>query len=216
MFIVQCLLTFLLLFTSLLAQNAVTFDNQGWNSNQSVDSSFTIDNFLYSGNKNFYTNYGYNFDVYNVSIFFVFQNPAKDHFTITTLDNSLFNLNSIAAYQVSELSTDALIIEGWNGSTKEYTLTFESITTWKILDLNYSNINKAVIKLEPSGNGGLTDFNFDNFFIEDSIIVADDSTIVIPKSYNLSQNYPNPFNPVTKINVGIPDEQDIGEITINI
>jgi hypothetical protein len=129
------------------------------------------------------------------------------------LDNSLFNLNSIAAYQVSELSTDTLIIEGWNGSSKEYTRTFERITTWQILDLNYNNINKAIIKIEPSGNGGLTDFNFDNLFIEDSSIVADDSTIVIPKSYNLSQNYPNPFNPSTVINYQIPHA---AKVTIKI
>ena len=213
MFIVHCLLTTILLFTPLLAQNAVTFDDQGWNSNQSLDSNFTIGNFLYSSNKNFYTNYGYNFDVYNVSIFFVFQNPVEDQFTITTLDLSLFNLISIAAYQVSELSTDTLIIEGWNGSNKEYTRTFESITTWQILDLNYNNINKAVIKLESSGNWRLTDFNFDNFFIEDSSIVADDSTIVFPKSYNLSQNYPNPFNPGTVINYQIPHA---AKVTIKI
>ncbi len=194
----------LLLGTPLLAQNVVTFDDQGWNSDQPLDSNFTIGNYLYSGNKNFYTNYGYNFDVYNVSIYFVFQNPAEDQFTITTLDHNLYNLKSLAVYQVSELSTDTLIIEGWNGSSKEYTSAFSNITTWQILSLNYDNINKAVIKLEPSGNGGLTDFNFDNFLFGDLITVLEDSTSLIPKSYNLSQNYPNPFNPSTVINYQLP------------
>jgi len=184
MFIVHCLLTTLLLGTPLLAQNVVTFEDQGWSSNQSLDSNFTIGNFLYSGNKNFYTNYGYNFDVYNVSIYFVFQNPSEDQFTITTLDNELFDLKSMAAYQVSELSTDTLIIEGWNGSSKEYTGTFSNITTWQILALNYDNINKAVIKLEPSGNGGLTDFNFDNFIFENPLPVELVSFTAVIKNNN--------------------------------
>jgi len=199
----------LLLCTPVLAQNLITFDDQGWSSDQSLDSNFTIGNFLYSSNKNFYTNYGYNFDVYNVSIYFVFQNLAEDQFTITTLDNRLFNLKSMAAYQVSELSTDSLIIEGWNGSSKVYTGTFSNITAWQILALNYDNINKAVIKLEPSGNGGLTDFNFDNFLFEDLITIFEDSSSLIPKSYNLSQNYPNPFNPSTVINYRIPKESKV-------
>jgi len=38
----------------------------------------------------------------------------------------------------------------------------------------------------------------------------------IPDEFQLSQNYPNPFNPETKIRIGIPAEEDIGEITINV
>ena len=164
---ILCLLTTLILFTPLPAQNLITFDDQGWSSNQTLQSNFTIDNLLYITNENFYTNYGCNFDVYGVSIYFVFQNPAVDQFIITSLDNNLFSLKSIAAYQVSELSGDNLIIEGWNGSIKEYSGTFSNITTWQILNLNYNNINKAVIKLETSGSGGITDFNFDDFLFED-------------------------------------------------
>ena len=163
MFRVHCLLTTLLLCTPLLAQNVVTFDDQGWNSDQSVGTNFTIGNFLYSSNKNFYTNYGYNFDVYNVSIFFVFQNKEVDQITITTVDNEPVKLNSLALYQVSEKSTDSLIIEGWNGTTKEYSQKFANDTPWRILTLNYENVNKMVIKLDSAGNGGISDFNFDNF-----------------------------------------------------
>ena len=150
------------------AQNIITFDDQGWTPDQSLDSNFTTGNFLFSSNKNFYTNYGCNFDVYNVSLYFVFQNPAVDQFTITTLDNELINLTSLAAYQVSESSTDTLIIEGWNGSDKEYTNTFWGVSTWQILNLNYENINKVIFRLKPSSNENLSDYNFDNFSFNDS------------------------------------------------
>jgi len=170
MFRVNCLLTTLLLCAPVLAQDLITFDDQGWNADQSLDSNFTIGNFLYSSNKNFYTNYGYNFDVYNVSIFFVFQNKEVDQITITTVDNEPVKLNSLALYQVSEKSTDSLIIEGWNGTTKEYSQKFANDTTWRILTLNYENVNKVVIKLDSAGNGGISDFNFDNFSFNDRII----------------------------------------------
>ncbi len=39
---------------------------------------------------------------------------------------------------------------------------------------------------------------------------------IIPDEFQLSQNYPNPFNPETRIQVGIPDEKNNGEIIINI
>ena len=146
-----------------LAQNTITFDDMGWNTDQSLDSNFTTGNFLFSSNKNFYTNYGYNFDVYNVSIYFAFENPAMDQFTINSITNESYNLISLAAYQVSESSTDTLIIEGWNGSDKKYTNAFLGISNWQVLDLNYENINKVVFRLKPSGNGSLSDYNFDNF-----------------------------------------------------
>ncbi len=163
-FIISCLL----LGTPSFAQDIVTFDDMGWDSNQSLDPSFTTGNTIFSGSKSFYTNYGCNFNVYGISIYFVFQDPAVDQFTVARLNNGSFKLNSIAAYQVSEASTDTLIIEGWNGSTKAYTSAFLNITAWQTLILNYVNINRVVFKLKSSGYPGLTDYNFDNFTFNDA------------------------------------------------
>ena len=152
------------------AQNVITFDDQGWTSDQSLDSNFTTGNFLFSSNKNFYTNYGCNLDVYNVSLYFVFQNPAVDQFTINSITNEPLNLISLAAYQVSESSTDTLIIEGWNGSVKEYTSSFANLNTWQVLNLNYEDVNKIIFKLKSSGYNGISDFNFDNFSFNDNVV----------------------------------------------
>ena len=50
---------------------------------------------------------------------------------------------------MSETGIDTLIIEGWNGAVKKYTRMFSNIITWQPAALNYSEINKIVIK---SGN----------------------------------------------------------------
>jgi hypothetical protein len=147
----------------IFTQDVITFDDQKWDSDQSLPSNFTVDNFSFSSNKNFYTNYGYNLDVNNTSIYFVFQNPAVDQFTIKTINNELVNLNSISVYQVSEVSTDNLTIEGWNNESKKYSLKFSGIKLWQTLPINFDNINKVIFKLEKFGNGGIPDFNFDNF-----------------------------------------------------
>ena len=147
----------------IFAQTLITFDNQGWGNDQTLSSSFTIDILNYSSNEDFYTNYGYNFDVNSNSLYYVFQNADSDKITITTVNNSNVDLNSIDAYQVSETSTDTLVVEGWNGSTKMYSKSFSDIYSWKTLNLGYSNINKITIKLSPSGSNELTDYNFDNF-----------------------------------------------------
>ena len=92
------------------AQEVITFDNQGWNSNQILSSNFSINNYTFSSNEPFYTNYGYNFDVNGVSLYYVFQNAQTDNITITTPYNALVKLVSFSAYQVSESSTDSLVI----------------------------------------------------------------------------------------------------------
>jgi hypothetical protein len=74
----------------------------------------------------------------------------------------------LAAYQVSEVSSDSLVIEGWIDSTLKYSRSFLNDSTWETFMLNYDNINKIVIRLDSAGSGGLTDYNFDNFTFEDS------------------------------------------------
>jgi hypothetical protein len=146
----------------IFGQNVITFDNQGWNSNQTLPSNFSIGSYSFSGNEVSYTNYGYNFDVNSTSLYYVFQNPNTDKITITTPNGQPAKLISLAAYQVSEASTDSLVVEGWNGSNLEYTRSFLNTTSWETLTLNYDNINKIVIRLDSAGNGGLADYNFDN------------------------------------------------------
>ena len=144
------------------AQTVITFEDEGWSSDQVLDSTFTIENFKVSSNEKFCTNYGCDFDVNGVSIYFVFQHKT-DSITVTVLSNLYVDLNSFDVYQVSEKSTDILVIEGWKDTVKKYSKSFSNDTTWKTLNLNYKSINKIVVKLDPSASGGITDYNFDNF-----------------------------------------------------
>jgi len=164
---VSILIIMFLLTVHVFGQNLITFDNQGWNSNQLLPSNFSIGNYSFSSNEVFYTNYGYNFDVNSTSLYYVFQNHNTDKITITTPNGEPANLISLSAYQVSETSTDSLVVEGWNGSSLEYTRSFLNNTSWETLTLNYDNINKIVIRLDPAGNGVLADYNFDNFTFDD-------------------------------------------------
>ena len=140
------LMIMLLSTVHIFGQNVITFDNQGWNSDQTLSSNFSIGSYSFSSNEVFYTNYGYNFDVNSNSLYYVFQNSTTDKITITTSNGQLAKLISLAIYQVSETSTDGLVVEGWNGPNLEYTRSFLNNTSWKTLTLNYDNINKIVIK----------------------------------------------------------------------
>ncbi len=144
-------------------QDLITFDDQNWSNNQPLTSNLTIGNYLISSNNNFYTNYGFNFDIDENSLYYVFLNPNTDKITITIIDGNPVDFISVAAYQVSENCTRDLIFEGWNNSTKLYSKSFSNLNSWQMLNLNFNNINKIIIKLSNSASTELTDYNFDNF-----------------------------------------------------
>ena len=155
-------LWFIILVINIFGQ--VGFDSNGWNSDQKIGKSFNIGRFYFLSNQNFYTNYGYNFDVNSNSLYYVFQTDS-DYINITS--NSYFTAQSISAYQVSEKSIDTLIIEGWKDKVKLYWYEFDKLYKWTILPLNFVGINKLTIKNRHWGKDKfLIDYNFDNFILD--------------------------------------------------
>ena len=198
----------------LYSQTVITFDNQGWSNDQKLSSNFSIDNLNFSSNENFYTNYGYKLDVNSNSLYFVFQSADTDKIIITAPSDADFNLDSLDAYQVSESSTDTLIIEGWNNAEKLYSRGYTDVYSWQTLRLNFKNINKIIIRIAPPSGTELTDYNFDNFAFSNTVTQTDkNASGISTMSYKLSQNYPNPFNPSTTIDYRL---QKAGNVIIKV
>jgi hypothetical protein len=180
------LLTFVFVLpsSSLFAQTVINFDNLGWSSNQLLASTFTAGDLTFTSAKTTCTNFGYNLNVNNVSVYFVFENTTSDQLIVQTSNSTLVNFNSIAAYQVSQSGNDTLVIEGWNGTNMLYSVKFNKISAWKTLTLNYENVNKLVIK---SGNkSGKFDYDFDNLSYSPATPVTTTSTNLIINAYDAS------------------------------
>ncbi len=174
------------------AQDLITFDDQGWSNDQSITSNITLGNYKFSSNNSFFTNYGYNFNINENSLYYVYKDPSTDKITIATKDDSPVNFLTVDVYQVSETSTGSLIIEGWNGSSKLYSKSFSSLGSWQKITLNYSSINKVIIKQSNSTSNNLVDYNFDNFSFDKSVAVTDttspaliSASVITPTSIDL-------------------------------
>ena len=78
---------------------------------------------------------------------------------------------------------------------------------WRTITPNRTNVfDDQNVEISANNLSGL------NFVLP----IEDSNNNNIPSQFFISQNYPNPFNPETKIRVGIPDEKDIGEISIKV
>ncbi len=170
------LIFFLLSAIQVFGQNIITFDGHGWSNDQVLPSDFTVDNYSFSSKIKFFTNYGYNFNVNTNSLYYVFQKADSDIITITNIYKAIEEFKSVDAYQVSQTSTDTLVIEGWMGNDKLYTKSFTRIYSWQKLNLDYKNVNKIVIKISPSTSTQLTDYNFDNFTFIDTAMPVELTT----------------------------------------
>ncbi len=151
--------------TLIYSQDLITFDDQKWNNDQVLNTNLSIGNYSFSSNNNFYTNYGYNFNINGISLYYIFVNAKSDKITLTSKNNNLLNFISVDVCQVSNSNSANIIFEGWKGSTKLFSKSFSNLSSWQKIDLNYNNIDKIIIRLS-STSSNLTDFNFDNFTIK--------------------------------------------------
>jgi len=79
-------------------------------------------------------------------------------------------------------------------------------TTHKLVP-NWGNISALQLTIYvDEGNDGTID---DTLYIENTVDVEDQGTLLSPNSYNLAQNYPNPFNPTTTIQYSIPQHSNV-------
>jgi hypothetical protein len=158
---ILALILLVLLYATFCSGQIVGFEDQGWNANQSVGNSFAVNSFEVTSSIPIVTNYGYNLDYNNIGLFYYFNYKGSGNSIIFNLEtNEVFRINSFATYQVSESSTSPLYIEGWLGSIKLYTAQYSNLYSWQTLVLNWTGIDKLVIRTE-----GTVDYNFDNFWI---------------------------------------------------
>src|ERR1035437_1834595 len=138
-------------------QSTITFDSQGWNANQLIGKTFQAAGCPITSNKVLATNYGFNLNVNNVSIYDLLI--GQDSISVQTV--SQIDLKGLDIYQVSETITDSILIEGWNGKIKSYSKVFTNLSKWQTLQLNYNGITRFVFKSANTTNK-IFDYNIDN------------------------------------------------------
>ena len=119
---------------------------------------------------NFATNYGYNFDVFSVSLYYLFSNPIKDNITVISPNNVLVKLISFDIARMNPSQTDTLILKGYQDDILIDSSAIYVDTIWQTKTFNWDNINKLVITLFSPIINGPKDFNFDNFIFQEELV----------------------------------------------
>lgn len=148
-----------LLWCIIVQAQTITFDNQGYGSNDLLSYYAELDNFTFKANNSFATNYGSYKNVDEVSLYYYFKNINTDYIMLST-DES-FNFESLLAYQVSEVGNHSLVITGFKADTVKYVNRFTNTNTWQMLSLEFINVDS--VKFNVEGIGYPIDYNFDDF-----------------------------------------------------
>lgn len=88
--------------------------------------------------------------------------------------------------------------------------------TYNYIDDSAMPNNTYWYKLSDVDINGVVTYHEPTAILVESGVIGGENPDFIPDEFQLGQNYPNPFNPETRIRVGIPDVQDIGEISIDV
>lgn len=123
------------------------------------------------------TNYGYNFNYNNTSLYFFHKGNLNISFNSDVTRQ--FNISEIGCYQVSETNKDTLLVLGYNKGIKKYEKRFINLSSWKILDLGFNCIDLLVLRNDNKSEG-IFDYNLDNIIIDqigDKIINVTESCV---------------------------------------
>ena len=156
-----------LLLYSLASAQLVTFEENHWDPNSVIGGQGTVGDFLFTSDGIMATNYGFAGNYNGVSLYCYYGFNNTTEISVKHVNGSLFRINSISTYQVSEKSTDTLFVQGYFNDILIYEKKYYGLYSWQILELNYDNINKLVLKSEGTS---LSDYNYDNF---DFYIISD-------------------------------------------
>jgi len=118
------------------------------------------------------------------------ENANNDQLELISYGSAkIYNINLIF---VSETSL---------GRFEAANISLEANTTHHYLP-NWGDLtNNQLIILVDNGNDGTID---DTLYLNNTVDVEDQGSLIVPDEYKLEQNYPNPFNPSTKIRYSIP------------
>ena len=137
----------------------INFNYEDYGTDTLLGKSFINAGFCYEG-KSIVTNYGYNFDINATSLFYYFK--GDDMFSVSCPYSMDFQ--GFSYCQLSGLSNDTLLIEGYENNLLKYRDKITYNNQWTDAKTDFHGVDK--IKFSILNNGGIADFNFDRFLFE--------------------------------------------------